>query len=248
MEGRAPDFDFEGVFDEDYLYFYEPVLTDERSDQETDLLWQVLGLEPAMEVLDLACGHGRIANRLAARGCRVTGLDRTQVFLDRARRDAAERSVEVEYIEGDMRRLRWRERFDRVLIWFTAYGYFSDDENRSVLTGVHGALRRGGRLLISMPNRDAVIRNFQHAHVGERGEDFLVDRSRFDPLTNRVYTKRTIIRDGRVRHTNFFVRFFTFPEFRDWLLQAGFRDVVVYGPDGTDFSLDARQMIVVAEK
>ena len=66
-----------------------------------------------MEVLDLACGHGRIANRLAERGARVTGLDRTPLFLEVARRDAADRRVEVEYVEGDMRELPWEERFDR---------------------------------------------------------------------------------------------------------------------------------------
>lgn len=41
-----------------------------------------------MSVLDLACGHGELANRLAARGCRVTGLDSSAVFLDRARAGA----------------------------------------------------------------------------------------------------------------------------------------------------------------
>jgi 2-polyprenyl-3-methyl-5-hydroxy-6-metoxy-1,4-benzoquinol methylase len=49
-----------------------------------------------MEVLGLACGHGRIANRLAARGCRVTGLDATPLFLDLACRDATDRGVAVE--------------------------------------------------------------------------------------------------------------------------------------------------------
>jgi cyclopropane fatty-acyl-phospholipid synthase-like methyltransferase len=86
-----PGFDTGGLFDQDYLYFYAGVLGEERSEAETELLWRLLELEPGMEVLDLACGHGRIANRLAARGCKVTGLDATPLFLDRARRDAADR-------------------------------------------------------------------------------------------------------------------------------------------------------------
>jgi 2-polyprenyl-3-methyl-5-hydroxy-6-metoxy-1,4-benzoquinol methylase len=48
-----------------------------------------------MEVLDFACGHLRIANRLAQRGCRVTGLDCTDLFLQHARRDAEARGVLV---------------------------------------------------------------------------------------------------------------------------------------------------------
>lgn len=85
--------DTAAVFNDDYLYFYAERLDRAHSDAETDLLCRVLGVEPGMRVLDLACGHGRIANRLAARGCEVTGLDATPLFLDLARRDAEEMGV-----------------------------------------------------------------------------------------------------------------------------------------------------------
>src|SRR5438093_8925253 len=132
-------FDFEKVFDpETYLYFYEPMLTPENSEHETNVAWQLLGIEPGMEVLDLACGFGRIANRLAALGARVTGVDASEAFLEMARRDAEERGVEVELVHGDMRSIPWTERFDCVISWFTSYGYFEDDDNRQVLTEVFG--------------------------------------------------------------------------------------------------------------
>ena len=37
------DFDFEGVFDEDYLYFYEEMLTPERTAAEVDQIAELLG-------------------------------------------------------------------------------------------------------------------------------------------------------------------------------------------------------------
>jgi SAM-dependent methyltransferase len=115
-------FDFDEVFDADYLFFYEPLLAD-VTEADVDAIWRLLKLEPDMAVLDLACGHGRIANRLAERGARVTGLDATALFLDRARRDAASRSVCVDYVEGDMRLLPWTdERFDRVVSWLPPSG------------------------------------------------------------------------------------------------------------------------------
>jgi len=129
----GPVFEFSEVFDEDYLYFYGPHL-DAVSDAQTETVWHQLELEPGMEVLDLACGHGRIANRLAQRGAHVTGLDATPLFLEHARRDAAERGVEVDYVCGDMRSLPWPvHRFERIISWFTSFGYFDDAENREVL-------------------------------------------------------------------------------------------------------------------
>jgi SAM-dependent methyltransferase len=174
------------VFDDDYLYFYETFLTDERSDRDAELIWRLLELEPGMDVLDLACGHGRIANRLAERGARVTGLDATLRFLELAREDAARRGVDVEYVEGDMRALPWTDRFDRVVSWFTAFGYFDDDENRRVLREAHDALRPGGRLLIENNNLVELLRRWQPAIVVERDGDFSIDRSEFDPVTGRA--------------------------------------------------------------
>src|SRR6266536_3325891 len=62
------------LFDDDYLYFFADDL-DRESEADTEQIWTLLELKPQMHVLDLGCGHGRIANRLARRGCRVTGLD-----------------------------------------------------------------------------------------------------------------------------------------------------------------------------
>ncbi len=238
-------FDAGGLFDEDYLHlFAEPL--EERAEAETDLIWRLLELEPGMEVLDLACGHGRIANRLAERGCRVTGLDSTPVFLDRARRDAEVREVDVTYVEGDMRSLPWDGRFDRVVNWFTAFGYFDDEGDRRVLAEMAKVLRPGGRIAIELNNRDAIIRGYQPAVVVDHDGDMVIDRHRMEPLTGRIITERTLIREGRIRHVPFFVRLFTFTELRDWLLAAGFATVDGYGEDGTPLTFESRRMITVA--
>jgi SAM-dependent methyltransferase len=237
----------EEVFDEDYLYFYEPRL-DEASDGDADLIWRLLELEPGMEVLDLACGHGRIANRLAERGARMTGLDATPLFLERARVDAAARAVEVEYVEGDMRELPWKERFDRVVSWFTSFGYFEDDDNRRVLREARGALRPGGRLLIENNNLVELLPRWAPSIVVERDGDLSIDRSAFDPVTGRGNTERTIVRDGRVRRFSYSVRMFVAAELRDWLREAGFDSVDSYGPGGEPLTAASRRMITVARR
>jgi SAM-dependent methyltransferase len=162
------EFDVEGVFGADYLYFYAERLGPAASDAETDLIVELAGLEPGEEVLDLACGHGRIANRLAARGFRVTGLDVVELFLDQARTDAAALGVEVDYQHGDMRELPWTERFDAVVNWFTAFGYFDDDGNRRVLAEVARALRPGGRFALEVNHFPWLMRNFRPSNVVER--------------------------------------------------------------------------------
>ncbi|GAA2799431.1 class I SAM-dependent methyltransferase [Saccharopolyspora taberi] len=241
----TPPFDTEELFDTDYLHFAGAAL-EERSDAESELISRLLG--PATDVLDLACGHGRIANRLAALGMRTTGIDITPLFLDRARQDARERGVTVDYVQGDIRSLPWTGRFDAVVSWFTAYGYFDDADNRRVLDEAFRALRPGGRLLIELNNPVFILRNFQPTGVQEADGDLMIDRRWLDPLTSRNVVERIVVRGDRVRRMRFFVRMFTFPEIRDWLLAVGFTEVTGHGEDGEALTADSPRMLVLARR
>jgi SAM-dependent methyltransferase len=221
-------FDAAEMYDEDYLYFFAgpgdrtefaahgPVVpgADSSGAAAAELAWRLLDLRPGMSVLDLACGHGDLANRLAARGCRVTGLDSSAVFLDRARADAAASGVSAEYLAGDMRQIPWTGRFDRALNWSTAFGYFDDAANRAVLDGIVGVLRPGGRLAMDLDNLTSFLASYCPSRVVAAREngDMLVDRYHLDALTGRFEAERTVIRSGQTRRVNFVKRLFGFPE------------------------------------
>src|SRR5438105_7783542 len=160
---QVGEFDLDGVFDEDdYLYFYfnDAESSDAQSDLEASQVASLLELEPGMRVLDAGCGHGRIAQRLAARGCRVVGIDRAHHFIQLAERSALARGVEVDYRVGDLRELNLASEFDAVLNWFTGFGYFDDATDRDLLRRYRASLRPGGRLLLELQNRDRVLRFF----------------------------------------------------------------------------------------
>ncbi|HET7571342.1 MAG TPA: methyltransferase domain-containing protein [Gaiellaceae bacterium] len=237
---------FDELFGESYLHFWRHLLTDERSDREVEVIWRLLAPTEGTELLDLACGHGRIANRLAGRGLRVTGLDRSARFLEAARADAAARGVEVDYVEGDMRELPWHERFDAVLCWFTAFGYFEDGVLRDVLRGVRRTLRPGGRFLLEANSLTNVMTRLQPFGLSERGDDFLLERRRFDPLRGGFETEYVAIRDGDVRRYPVFIRGFTFTELRDWLLDAGFSRVEGFGEDAEPLTHEHRRALWLA--
>jgi len=256
-------FDAAAMYDEDYLHFFAaprgasefaahgPAVpgADSPGEAVADLVWRLLDLRQDMSVLDLACGHGALANRLAARGCRVTGLDSSPVFLDRARADAAAAGVDVEYVTGDMRDLPWTGRFDRVINWSTAFGYFDDATNRAVLAGIARALRPGGRLAMDLDNLMRFLTSYAPSRVVAVRDDgdMLVDRYHLDALTGRFEAERTVIRGGRARQVRFLKRLFGFPELRDWLLASGFVSVAGHGEDGQPLTADHKRMIVVAE-
>lgn len=241
-------FDFDGVFDDDYVYFYEDERSAEKADRDTELICGLAQISPGDAVLDLGCGYGRIANRLSLKKMDVIGLDRSKRFLELARDDATVKQAAVDYVEGDMRTLEWTNRFDAIVIWFTAFGYFGDEENEKVLRECTRALKPGGRLLIDQVHRSFALANFRPLIVERRGDDMLIDESSFDPTTDRVTTDRTIVRDGRVRKARFFVRLYGFPELRSLLHDAGFSLVEPFGGDGEALELRHGHVIVRATK
>jgi 2-polyprenyl-3-methyl-5-hydroxy-6-metoxy-1,4-benzoquinol methylase len=101
---------------------------------------------PPGRALDLACGAGRNAVWLAERGWRVTGADFSDVALANARGLAAERGVEVEWVDADL--LEWEappRSFDLVVV---LYLQLPADERRSVLDRAAGAVAPGGTILV----------------------------------------------------------------------------------------------------
>jgi SAM-dependent methyltransferase len=251
QENRArPSFDFDAVFEvDDYLYFYSEMLTDDLAERQVDFLIKELELTEPMDILDLACGFGRHANRLAALGHRVTGIDLMPGFIELARRDADARGVLVDYRQGDMRKLDFDRQFDRLLLLFTAFGYFEDEENYQVLVNIARALRPGGLMILDSHNRDTFMKGFLPYIVTEKGNDLMIDRNSFDTLTGREYNRRIVIRNGVRKDKPFFVRLYSPNEIAALLEKAGMETVKMFGGwDGAPLTSEGRRMIVIARK
>jgi hypothetical protein len=80
-------------------------------------------------------------------------------------------------------------------------------------------------MLLETMNRDGFVRRFTPAPFGfvERvGDDVMIDQSTFDPMTGRIETDRTVVRDGLTRRTHHSVGLPTVNEFRIALDLAGF--------------------------
>jgi SAM-dependent methyltransferase len=241
---------------DDYVYFYSDYLTPERSDTETAQAVRLLEMDRPLKVLDLACGFGRIANRLALLGHRVTGVEYQPGFLEIARTDAARNRVRtahqhgrVEYIQGDMRTIDFVEQFDRAILMFNSFGYFPDDENRQVLQNVQRALKPGGLVGLDIANRDGVLNDFHPHHVSEKEDSLMINRFSFDVWTGRLRNDRVIIRGGERRERPFSIRLYSLTELRDLLASVGLALVNAYAEwDASPLEMSSPAMVIIAKK
>ncbi|MEO0091768.1 MAG: class I SAM-dependent methyltransferase [candidate division WOR-3 bacterium] len=243
-------FDFKAVFEpKDYLYFYQDILTEERTKIEVNFLIRELKLKKDMKILDLACGYGRHSNRLAKLGYNVTGVDITKEFLDIAKKEAKLRKLKVKYIQQDMRQIRFYNEFDRIMLLFTSFGYFNDAENLKVLKNISQALKPKGLFCFDTFNRDALLKNFLPYIVIEKGKDLMIERNKYDKKTKRIYNQRIVIRDGKRKDKPFSVRLYTPNEIKSLLAKVGMSIYKMFSDwNSNPFSLDSKRMIIIAER
>jgi SAM-dependent methyltransferase len=241
---------------DDYMYFYSDYLTPARSNAETAQVARLLGMDRPMRVLDLACGFGRIANRLALLGHRVTGVEYQPGFLEIARAEAsryrmriAHQGGKVEYVQGDMRAIGYVDQFDRAIMLFNSFGYFPDEENRLVLQGIARSLKPGGLLGFDIASRDGVLNDFHPHYVSEKEGNLLINRFSFDVQTGRLRNDRIIVRGGARKDLPFSIRLYSLTEMRELLAQTGFTLENVYAEwDASPLEMDSPSMVVVACK
>jgi SAM-dependent methyltransferase len=102
---------------------------------------------PGDHVLCVADGEGRNSTWLAARGCRVTAFDVSGVALDKARRLAGERGVEVDYRLASLDDWVWApDAFDAVVAVFVQFA--APAQRAAMFRGFARTLRLRGLLLL----------------------------------------------------------------------------------------------------
>ena len=106
------------------------------------------------EVLDAGCGHLRISMALMRLlpGVKITGVDLTQELLDEGARLLSEEHLsKMELVRGDLASLPfYDDSFDKI-ISARVFQYISDPV--AVCRELLRALRPGGRIILSVPNK-----------------------------------------------------------------------------------------------
>ena len=163
-----------------------------------DSLAKELGLE-LHSVLDLACGTGTLAGRLAPVAEEVVGIDSSEPMLVRAR-EMHSRLPSVRFVHGDFRQFQLNRHFDAAICAFNSLNYLQDArELRQMLDSVAKHLRSDGLFLfdtVTEQGMQALSGHFAHLPVGTRR---MAMRCDYD-LETRRETVQVILPTGVETH------------------------------------------------
>jgi SAM-dependent methyltransferase len=233
-------------------FFFSHFRSDELAEQELERIGRLIPLERGAAVLDLGCGPGRHVAPLARRGITVTGVDRTERYLARARERLAGEGLTAELVREDMRRFVRPEAFDVALNLFSTFGYFAErDDDDRVLRNVCTSLKPGGVIVMEMLGKEQIARDYQERiwYPSVDGDEFLLEEHAVLDGFRGIENTWTVIRDGARRTFSVTVRIYSGVELEDALHRAGFAQVRLYGSlDGTPYDHEAERLVAIAEK
>jgi SAM-dependent methyltransferase len=147
-------------------------------------------------VLELACGTGRVAIRLAQAGARVVGIDLSPEMLAMARKKSA--AIDnVRWVEADMRSFDLEQQFGLVLIPGHAFhNLLTPNDQVACLTSAKRHLASGGMLVVHLDHQDIgwlgdLVRDKDGAFVEEETFERPKTRRRVRALRAWSYARST---------------------------------------------------------
>jgi SAM-dependent methyltransferase len=162
-------------------------------------LWRTLAREAGDPVLEVGAGTGRVALDLAARGHRVTALDRDADLLAELALRAEELQLELEVVVADAREFELEARFALCLVPMQTIQLLGGAEGRAAfLRRARDHLNGNGRLAIAIADtlecyepsdglplpipdvceREGVIYSSQPTAIRLDGDGFVLERRR----------------------------------------------------------------------
>jgi SAM-dependent methyltransferase len=220
------------------------------ADDDARLVGELLGVGAGATVLDVPCGDGRIALRLAAAGQAVIGIDLAAAELAHARRLAAASALPASFTAGDLRALPDVGPVDGVVSWGNSFGYLAPPDTARSLAGMRRALRPGGRLVLESATiaESLLVAGVKPQATHEFGGVRMTSTHRYRAEESRLETEYVFEdADGRVERARGAHHVHTSGEVVRLLSGAGFGDVRLLGADGASpYALGSRRLIAVA--
>lgn len=194
-------------------------------DELVDMIVVLLALEAGDRVLDLACGSGIHACRLAARGLDVVGVDIAPSLVNHNRQQArAQGLTTVRFEQGDMRQLAYQEAFDALLLLSGSFGFFDDATNLEVLRRMARALRPGGQVVIDVFDPASMVVRPPRRTWSQYGGGYNLRTTWWEPETCTYVSEFLFIDGDGVRNTaaeRERIRVYSLPEWRGLFNQVG---------------------------
>ena len=165
--------------------FYNTIKTDglksfsseEKTKEELKLISKYLS--HGIEILDVACGYGRLTIPLAKQKYNIKGVDISHELIKGAKAFSKQENIKVEFKKGDMRSLPYSNcSFDLILWFWTSFSHLLNQKDQlKFLNEQYRVLKNNGTLLIDVVDgENKAIKSKLYQHGKGKGRRILKNK------------------------------------------------------------------------
>jgi 2-polyprenyl-3-methyl-5-hydroxy-6-metoxy-1,4-benzoquinol methylase len=221
-------------FGNKYAELYDTFYSDKDYNKETYLLEKIFkryNCSPGKKILDIGCGTGNHAIRMAKKGYKITGVDSSESMLEVAKRKCLKESIRIKLKKRCLPELNLNEKYDGIECMFNVIDYVLEDKNiLKSLINIKEVLDEKGVFVFDFRNAIPSINEYDskrviHSKYGKK-DLFRVSYSTVDPKTRTFDTEYecfiieggTLIERFKDMHK---VRFFYPEEMKEFINKSG---------------------------
>ena len=229
---------------------YDRLTNDVDYDATVEFYYDILareGLSPRTAV-DLACGTGSVALRLAQRGLQVTAVDLSWEMLMVAQQKAAEADVYPQFACQPLQQLRLPRGVDLAVCALDSIDYILDPKDCELaIQRIFKALNPGGCFIFDVNTPEKLRAMDGQVFLDEDEDVYCVWRGEFDEGTNVCsYGMDLFQRQGDLWQRSFEEHreyAYSADQLVGYLKKAGFTSIAVYGDRTFDPPAEGEQRI-----
>ena len=246
------------IFDDVYLQTdARSVCDNQLTCEEANFLQFGLKISQHWQILDLCGGQGRHALEFSRRGFNhITVFDYSDYLLAKGKKKAAKDNLPVFFVRGDARQIGLEDcRFDFVMLMGSSFGYFiKEDENKKILMESFRLLKSRGTILLDLPDKNHVIKNFKPSAFHQTKNQLKVIRDRKLDQDVIYCRERVIDSSGScIRDNVYCTRLYSRGSIKNLLQEVGFDSVrfisdFMCREQSGDYGCMTHRMIVLADK
>lgn len=213
-------------------------------------------LRPGMKLLDLGCGPGLYAERLAKAGINVVGIDISTRSIGYAKAEAEKKKLTIEYCCMNFFDMDFNNEFDAVIQIYGELNTFSDARLSKLFDSVKKALKPDGVFIFDVTTRTYRLKNNRsnNWYVSEGGfwrpEKHLVLEMGFDYPELDIWLDQyiTIDEENYKVYRNWF-HDYSLESIKKVLDREGFVPVKVWNDlTGSEYSSNGEWIAIAANK
>jgi len=231
----------------------------EKIEKQVDWVHHKLLLGRPTKILDLCCGPGLYANRLAKLGHNCVGIDYSSASIAYATNTANKESLACAYLHQDIRTAEYGKGFGLVMLIYGEFNVFKPDDAREILQRANRALTNNGLLLLepqTFTSIEKAARQKTSWYFVESGlfsdKPHLCLEQRFWDAVSATTTTRFFIIDastGEVTRYALSAQAYNNAQYHSLLAECGFEEVKFFPSlTGTEDESQSDLMVILTKK